>query len=440
MRRFLLAFLLLMPLAWASNVTITSAVNGTDAFINARQNMTVFNVSLLASNITVTANITAINITLTGTANGTHIAQVSAFENSTAGTLLGINSSISPNLTSGQQIRVNFTTPLILSNNSRASILVLFEIHTNASVNSTIGGNLSGPGDILVNVTVVRNVSMPNSTLATIRNLRANATFSPNFADTAVHNQSFIYTIVPLGTESIKNVLVQLPSGLGFINITNVTVDGSNTTTGVSSIIDGALINVTTPAANTTQRIVIYFTANTSASETTSIAVPSFLYGGSISNFSTDVSGSTNITVRQMMNITNVTIAKSTAIVNGTDYWEFNFTIKFRGNSSSGGLVQFKLTNWTNSLNQNISLTNAAGASAICAVPNCATLRNETTFNTTGVFNVTNDYTMTKGITQPSINSDSAAINYVLRMVIPTGTPISSSWAATYGFLLRSIP
>lgn len=438
----LLSILLVAPLGFASNLTVAPGViNGTAAFINARQNMTVFFITVEARNASV--NISGINVTITG-ANVGNISRVSVFENATnttGGALLGTNASLFPNLTAGSQIFVNFTssgTPLVLANNSRSAIFLLFEIHTNATVNATIAGELRGPGDILANVTVFANASLPNSTLATIRNLRANATLSPNFADTSVVNQSFIYTVTPTGNNSIKSLLIQLPSSLVFINITAVTIDGSNTTS-ASKVVDGRLINIT-PDLNTSQGITVYFTANTSSSDLASAAVSSFISGGDIANFTTDTAGSINLTVRQMVNVTNVTIAKNTAILNGTDFWEFNFTMTFRGNVSAGGLLQFKLSNWTDSQNRNISITSATGSSAVCPVTHCATLRNETNFNTTGKYNVTNDYTMTNGLNLSSVNSDSSATTFILRMALPASSPVSSSWSATYGFLLRSIP
>jgi hypothetical protein len=283
---------------------------------------------------------------------------------------------------------------------------------------------------------------LPNSTLATIRDVHANVTVSPRFVDTSVANQTFAYLFNISGTDSITNLTISIPSGYTLINLTNVERGGVNLTAGTdyTNTTLASQLNISL-VSSTTQLLRILFIANTSSSSVLSSAFNSTIDGVSIFGASTDPASvnSTNVTTQPILNASDVAILKSTAIVNGTDYWEFNFTLNYTATILTGGLIQFKLTNWTAG-SQNISLTNATGATAVCAAPNCATLRNEANFNTTNKFNVTNDYgSTTKGIFVSSITAANL-VTVTLRMVIPSGTPISSSWQATYGFLFRAFP
>ena len=65
-------------------------------------------------------------------------------------------------------------------------------------------------------------------------------------------------------------------------------------------------------------------------------------------------------------------------------------------------------------------------------------MRNETNFNTTGRFNILNRYNGTTGINHTA--STASTFTVILRMVIPSGTAISSNWFTIYNFLFRAIP
>ena len=181
----------------------------------------------------------------------------------------------------------------------------------------------------------------------------------------------------------------------------------------------------------------VNFTATINSTVVASSLFNSTITGGNLSGILTDpvpLDGA-NVTAKQILNVTNTKIIKSTAIINGTDYWEFNFTLNYTANISSGGLIQFKLTNWNSTTSDFINITNSN-----CVGSRCATLRNGTDFNTTVKFNVTNDYeTLTKGISISAITENNL-IDVTLRMIIPTGTIVSSNWQATYGFLFRANP
>jgi hypothetical protein len=403
-----------------------ASVNGTANFVNTRSNMTVFNLTIHADNIT--ANVTGINITLTGNATGGNVSKVFVFNASTSGTLLGTNTSVNANLTSGSAMFVNFSTPLLMGKDTRTGLFVLFEIASNAKSGSTIGGNLTSVGDVVANSTVVANVSLPNSTLATIRDVHANVSISPRFVDTSVANQTFVYTFNITGGDSVINLTISLPSGYTLINITAVERGGTNLTSDlVTNTTLANQINVSL-ITSTINLIKIYFIVNTSSSSVASSEFNSTMDSVGLQRVATDtlLLNQTNVTTQPILNATDVKILKSTAIVNGTDFWEFNFTLNYTATIPSGGLIQFKLTNWSATISgvvRNLSITNASG-DVICGVSNCATLRNEANFNTTNKFNVTNDYeSLTKGISVSSTTLGSL-VTFTLRMVIPSGTPI----------------
>jgi hypothetical protein len=134
------------------------------------------------------------------------------------------------------------------------------------------------------------------------------------------------------------------------------------------------------------------------------------------------------VTTQQLINVTRVTTIKNAAYLNGTDYWEFNFTFNFTSNAS--GSIQFFMMNWTNfEGTTNISLTNGTDF--------YAALRDSG--NTSKAINVTNTYN--QGLNITSCCTSGTVYSIVLRMVIPsTVTTISSGWWTTYSMLLRAEP
>ena len=132
-----------------------------------------------------------------------------------------------------------------------------------------------------------------------------------------------------------------------------------------------------------------------------------------------------------MINVSNVALAKGAAIVNGTDYWEFNFTVNFTANVT--GTIQFKLTNWTDASSppDTINLNTTGGVYY-------ASLRNNSAnfSDPNAKFNVTNVYGDI-GINRTVTDGSSAT--FILRMIIPAGSAVSSTWAATYNWLFRTL-
>jgi len=404
-------------------------------FANTNASADVLNLSINVSGDNGATNISSINITVvTGTFG--NISSVT-IKNST-GTVLGVNTSINP--------ATNMSYTVFLGNGffingtiTNASLIVSINISGSATRQTNMSINVSSPAEI-------RTLNNDNVSLVTtqsngvfIQDIHGNATISPRFVDTGVLNQSFLYAIVPKGGDAIKNISIILPPGFTLINITGVERGDSTNLTGDTDFTNTTTsnrINITL-ASSTLLKVEVFFTANINSTPVSSSAFNSTITGGNLTNVFTDPVSieATNVTAKQLLNVSNVKIIKSTAIVNGTDYWEFNFTINYTANIPTGGLIQFKLTNWNSTTADSINITNSNCPGSICA-----TLRNGTDFNTTSKFNVTNNYgTFTTGISVSSITENNL-IDVTLRMIIPTGTIVSSNWQATYGFLFRANP
>lgn len=428
-----------MPvLAFAQNLTVVVSINGSTQFINSRDNLTVFNITVIPQNSI--ANVTGLNITINSAATGNvsaNISKVHVFNSSINGLLLGSNSSINPNLTSGSQIFVNFSTPLILNNGQRTGLFVVFELANKSTRGVTIGANLTGGGDIVSNLTTVLNASLPNFTVSSIRDLHYNASISPRIVDTSVDNQSFIYTLTPTGTDNASTVLINIPSSFTNLSIINVTrgTSAANLTSGVTNTATSSLFNVTFDTASN-ERVEVYFKANTSSSVVSSIAVNSSIYSVesglvNIINASTDavLNNLTNVTTMNIINRTTVIISKGVAVLNGSDFWEFNFTATF--NETVTGTLHFKMTNWTDSNNNLINL-------ASCT-PSCATIRQNTNASlNTSKINITNNFDPNYGLGMSPTRGNLTTL--FLRMIVPAGSAVSQTWFATYVLLFRSTP
>ena len=207
-------------------------------------------------------------------------------------------------------------------------------------------------------------------------------------------------------------------NGADLIVAGSVTISRNTTTINISKT--GTLFT-----AN--DRLIVNFTVNTSSADVASSAFTSVLYGSNLSDVGANYTGSAaSVATQQLVNITSVKIVKGAAILNGTDYWEFNLTVNFTANVT--GLLQFNMTNWTNSNGQNMSLVNGTA--------NLSSLRDNQ--NMSHTMNVSNSYT--NGISITGCCTTGTFYYVVLRMIIPLNTPVSNNWAATYGVLFRSSP
>jgi hypothetical protein len=339
----------------------------------------------------------------------------------------------------------------VLVANATNSTSSVFMVHvpsgvnvTSSAINLLIGINMSSSAAVGSNVYVLlnntaafgidsgSNVTFGNSVNLSyaprIQDVHANASITPLIVDTNVINQSFVYNVSLTGIDKIDKIFVNVPAGFNIVNVTGVNFSTGDCVAGNNCIptFSPTRINVTfssNQSSSTLNPLRIFFIANTSATPASGF-FNSNITGSNLTEVSTDAltGNQTNATVKQVLNVTNIGAMKFAALSNGTDYWEFNFTINVTDTST--GLLQFKMSNWNDSSGNIINLASAN-----------TTLRSSSDFNTTSKFNITNDYNITQGL---SYTGTSGLITIFLRMVIPVGTPVSSTWYTTYNMLFRS--
>lgn len=402
----------------------------TPAYINTGTNV-LLNVTLNATigDITVTGML----VNFTGSASVSNFSTMLVYNDSNndgsigaSDVLLGSNSTF--NSTANFTI-VNLS--ISIPANTERYVLLALNVSRLATPRTSVIINITSNYSVTTGGS--DNITIPsgyiNSTSAQLQSVRANATLAPRYVDTSVPNQTFVYEIRPTGADAINNATINLPSGYTLIWLESVERDSTNTTLGSNST-NSSIINITmnTP---TTNPVRIYFKANTSATPVNSSAFTSVIGGGNLSNAATDVLNfSANVTTRQLINVTSVGAIKSSALINGTDYWEFNFTLNVTATVS--GMIHFRIDAWNNTAGQTIGLINQTEIGN--ATGYYATFRQ----NSTNTLNVTTYYNFTRGI---SLSATENNLYYmVLKMVIPSGTPSSSSWWTTYSMMFRSSP
>ncbi len=420
-----------MPIFAAGNLTVSRSSLLTPAYINTGSNA-LMNITL---NATVgNVSITGIVINLTGSSTVSNFSTFLIYNDSdnngavgVSEALLGSNATFNAT-TNSTVVNLSISVP---ANTERHLLLVLnvsslATLRTNVSINITSNTSITTGGS--------DNITIPggyiNTTLAQIQSVHANATITPRFVDTSVPNQTFVYEIKPTGVEAISNITINLPAGYALRWLESIERAGSNDTSLSANSTNSSIINITinTPTTNTVR---VYFKANTSANPVNSSAFSSIITGSNLTNVAADPSNLTvNVTTRQLINVTNVNAIKTSALINGTDYWDFNFTLNITATTS--GLIHFRMDAWNNTAGQTISLTNQTEISSSTFY--YATFRQ----NDANMMNVTTYYNYTRGI---SLSATENTLYYMaLRMVIPSGTPVSSSWWTTYSLLFRSSP
>lgn len=437
MRLYLVVVLSLIFIApavhGAGNLTV-EATSLAPTYINTNTTTNMLNLSL---NATVgTVNITALNITIVNltVGNVTFVEVVNA-------TGSAIASSYTFNSTT------NVSTITIgdygVTTSANKSLVVAMSLNRSAPLLTRVAVNISASTEIGVNTG--SNVSITNTSLQSgysqIQDLHANGTVSPLYVDTNIINQSMIYTFATDGRDSIYNISITVPTEYAIVNVTEVKQGSSilyNATTSVVTTTfnrTNGLVNLTNTASggfSTSGDITVNISINSSSSALSAEKFNSTITGLNISGIEPNITGTnTSVATQQLINVTRVSISKGTALLNGTDYWEFNYTINFTANVT--GTVQFKLTNWNDTENNTIALTNGSAANAT----HYATFREST--NSSLTMNVTNDYNITRGVSLTSCCTTTTVYHMVLKMMIPTGTPPSSTWYATYGIIFRAL-
>lgn len=448
----LIAILLLLATPAFAASTLT--VNGTSQvarYINTGDNVTVLNLSLLAANNSINVTSILINFSTPYTtveANNisAFVVNVSIYNDTDADGIFHTNDTtlFGSNITFGNETRINSTNitvgPIQVGTSNLVRLLVVFRLNITAPSIANISANITAAASIGTNETVSGSFPIQSS-FGETRDVHANVTLRPNYVDTNVTNQSIAYNFTLTGVTSINKTRITLPSGYSLVNVSNVTLNGlarsidiCPVSADVCTVVGSTEVNLTfTPTLTKGANVSVTLVVNTSISALPTSTVNSTLYSSDMTmyNISSSVLGtSNNITTQPIINGSTVLITKGAAILNGTDYWEFNFTLNF--SATVPGIIQFKMYNWSDGVN-NISLANASESEFY------ATLRNEVNFNTTGKVHVLNRYNGTVGIYHNASTASTSTV--ILRMVIPSGvTAISSNWFTIYNFLFRAIP
>lgn len=435
MRGFLALIILLLPVpAFAANLSITG-LSVAPAFANTRDSVDMLNLSLNVSAGSNVVNITSINVTIVTAA----VANVSAVQiRNATGSVIGASTSNS----TATAFTVSLSPDLSISGATNSSITININLSTAASKQALIAVNVTNAsiatrgGD---NITFFAGANSNQSNNAQIQDVHANASVSPNFADTNVTNQTFTYTLV-VGSDKVNRTTIFMPPGYSISSVLNISVDGTECLPGnvCPTAVNTSQINVNftqNSNAGVTGTVKINFTANTSAAVINSTFVNSTISGSNMTSVATDTAGGVaNVTTRRMLNVTNVELTKATAVLNGTDYWEFNFSLQTNANVS--GMLQFKIGNFTE----------ASGTGAnniITPTEGNFTLRKGAVFNSSQspTIDVRNDYNYSTGIVMSvSEASSSFLIKLTLRVIVPKEKVASSTWQSVYSIVYRTIP
>ena len=402
-------------------------------------NVTMLNLSLSLSDIA-DVNITGINFTFGSTnasinANETNLS-VCVYNNSINQTnFLGCNGTWNGSVTT---VPVGIT----ISNAANITLIVAYDVNRSVIQPMNVSLNISSNSSVILNDTsiLVNSSLVPqfpiSSNYTDVRTVRAWAEISPHFVDTNVTNQTIKYFVSSITGDPFNRTIITLPGGFSLVGVELLLINRSGGGDTNHSFcpptycsLSGNKITINDSAGM--QNITLYFIVNTNSSNLSSMQFNSTIDGTNVNNITTEHSSDgINVTTKPMLNITNIAIIKNTAIVNGTDYWEFNLTLNV--SEAITGTAHFKLADWNSTAASSaISLTNGTEY--------YATLRNNTElFYTEDAVNLTNSYNMAHGV---FINSTaSSTVNLILRMVIPIGTPIASDWWTTYSIIMKTLP
>jgi hypothetical protein len=401
------------------------------AYVNTNQTVVMMNLTLSG---TVTVN--WIDITFSGTAGIGNVSEVRIYNDTNNDAAYDVGEELLGNATISNETNTANISVTIVSPETH-HLLIVYKIHNKAIRLLTVNASIS-EASITANETVT---AFSVSAESQIQDLRAEASMSPTYVDTGVINQTLIYNITTTGSDYINKTRIVLPSGYTIVNVTRVTINGSNQTQScptpsggeVCAETVGTEINITYPGSGILDKAVrIYISVNTSSTAVSVQAVNSTITGGNFTNITTDVySAATDVITKQLIIIENSAVIKSTALKNGTDYWEFNFTLNITANVS--GLVQFRMNSWNNSAGNIINLTNQTVLTNVTTY--YASLRRSD--EPSNIFNVTSSY---RDVGASLTSTENSLYNFVLRMIIPSTTPIASDWWTTYWTLFRSTP
>ena len=409
----LLGILFCVSPAFAANLNVTFT-NLAPTYVNTYQNVSMLNITMISDG---NVNVTGVVVNLIGNASAGNISNVMLY-NSTAP--VASNSTWTSDYT-----LLSISNGMIVT--AQTNLVIVYTISGNALSLLTAGANITANTSIITNETVF--ASQYNSSLAQIQSLHASASVTPKYVDTNVINQSFTYTITPTGQDLFNKTKIVVPSEYAVV-ATNTSFGTCNPNQFVNASGNNITIDIpwnqfSSCGISASTPLIVTIKANTSSSVVSSKAFTSIISGENLTDIATITTGdATNVTTLELLKILSVEATKTTALLNGSDYWEFRFTMNVSAPIDINGLVQFKMNNWNNTAGNIIDITATS-----------TTLRNESSFSTSNKVNVTNSYPAdTAGV----LLTKKGASYLYLRMIVPPTAQISSSWWTTYWAVFRA--
>ncbi len=430
------ALLFCAVLTHAQILNVTAEDIEVPAYSNTNSYVKLLNLSLNLTGID-SVSIVSINVTFNSTAsinaNATNLTVCAFNETFDA---ISCNSTWSGNTT---VLNMNYE----VTNATEKTLYIGYYINRSLVNLSVIHGlnvslYISSNESITLNDTSVLkdNSTFPLSSRFTqIQDLHAVASISPHYVDTNVKNQSFVYVVNATGLDGIDYLNLTVPGEFTNIQLKYCEFTGGgehhtySNCTGVADV-SGSMI-IINPTGFDFTYLKLNFTADTNQSGEFTRTFNASVSGGNLTDIpvSESSSGALNVTTKQLINNVTITSVKNTAYItsDGSDYWEFNFTVNITANVS--GLLQFKMNNWYSpSKNATINLTNGTAYYA-------KLWKSDEPSNT---INVTTEYDASKGI---SLSNFSGLLRLTLRMYIPpTVQAVTNDWYTLYWMLFRTLP
>jgi hypothetical protein len=439
----LVLLFLIVRNAIAADVVVSSNKVDLPTFVNTNSSITMLNLSISSGTESILLKNLIVNFNSTGelNASNTNLSVCVYLSEMNSSNLLGCNSLWN---VSGNVNQTNITISNLTINQTAKTMLITYRIFRNVSVPMNVSLFVLNDSFIFntTNLTInfVNGVAYNattkyfSSNFTQIQDLHATANLLPRYADTNVKNQEIIYIINSTGKDIINSTIINLPNDLEF-EVSGYSIIKTDNT----NLSDTACAGYCNKTQNEIK--VSYFVNNigikavtlrlkiNTTTEEKNLTINSTISGGNLSNIKTDFNEpETTLIVKQLLNVTDIGVMKNTAIVNGTDYWLFNFTVNITANVS--GLIQFKMDPWrSDSKNITIPLTNGTGENKTYY----ASMWLST--NTSNIFNVTEEYS--SGILLNATANKSYTL--ILKMIIPRNTPIANDWWTTYSILFRTI-
>ena len=446
MKRFVILIFLLAVASpvFADNILNVTGISTSSIYMNSKTPGPMLNLSLNVTPGGSFVNITAINVTFfTSTGAPLNLTNISSVDvrNASNGFIFGSNSTLN---ISTNNVTISFPNGIVVNGTQNNTITIFVNISSLATLALNFTVNITSNYSIYTtandNFTIYGGSTQARASQS--QDLHANASVSPRIVDTGVINQTFIITITPTGMDQIKNLTITLPSGYNITNVTSVKQSGTEVLY-ISSPTALAIFRANIAQVNRTGTnifsssggIIINLTVNTNSSAITSSEFVTRMIGANLTNVAPDVVGNnTNVTTTALLTVVSTQVTKGAAVINGTDYWEFNITLNVT--QTTTGVIQFKMSNWSGTGGLSMALTNQTDTSGALFY---ASIRNQSLVNSSSSFNITNEYNLTQGLQYTNAGPNNL-ITVVLRMVIPIGTTISNSWQSTFNTLFRATP